>query len=281
MKDISHAHRGGGESEKTRQGREGAATPALYALLAFAWCLIFALGAAALCYLMRAQLNAWHPSLTGAAFLLLAVPVAACACFLILEVLSFSANRDLLGFIPFAPRRVLIMALFPLCRMLGGLIGQSRDVVSASCIAFNNRIARWAKKRAAGGKLLVLLPRCVQRSECRQDLIASVINCQRCGRCAIAHLVGLMEKHSFAMAVVTGGELARKIVLDLAPSSVIAIACESELIKGLQEISRIPVIAIPNRRPEGPCRDTVIDLEKFERALHSMATPCHADQGLS
>jgi len=267
--------------EKIRRGPEGAATPALYAGLTFAWCLILAVGAAALYYLIRLQLSAWHPSLTRVAFLALVIPVASCALFFILEALSLSANRDLLAFIPFAPRRALIMALFPLCRMLGGFIGQSREAVSASCIAFNNRIARWAHARVEGGKLLVLLPRCLQRSECGQELMENVANCQQCGRCAIARLVGLMEKRAFTMAVVTGGELARKIVGELAPSRIIAIACEGELVKGLQEISRIPIIAIPNRRPEGPCRNTVIDLEEFERALYSMAAPCHINQELS
>jgi hypothetical protein len=70
------------------------------------------------------------------------------------------------------------------------------------------------------------------------------------------------------MSVVAGGEKAKEIVVNLSPSGVIAVACESELVKGLQAISRIPVIAVPNRRPKGPCRDTVIDLEEFERILH-------------
>jgi len=256
----------------------GAATPALYVVLAFVWCLIFAIGAAVLYYLICPRLSAWHPVLARAAFLVLAIPVAACTFFFVLQALSFSVGRDLLAFIPFAQRRALVMALFPLCRVLGGLLGQSREEVSASCIAFNNRIARWAKGLREGGELLVLLPRCLQHSECKQQLVERITNCQQCGTCAIAHLVGLMKSYTFAMAVVTGGELARKIVGDIAPSRIIAVACESELVKGLQEISRIPITAIPNRRPGGPCRDTVIDLEEFEQVLHSFASPRRRDQ---
>jgi hypothetical protein len=273
MKKMCRSDRNDAGSGKSRGRPDGAASPGLYIGLAFAWCVMLAAGAAALCNLIRPRLGAWHPSLARVAFLMLVVPVASCALFFVLETLSLVINRDLLTFVPFAPRRALIMAMFPLCRMLGGILGRSRESVSASCIALNNRIAQRSKERPEGGKLLVLLPRCLQNSECRQMLIESIGNCRRCGRCAVARLLVLKEKHAFDMAMVTGGELAKKIVGEVSPSRIIAVACENELVKGLQEISHIPIMAIRNRRPAGPCKDTVIDIEEFEQALHFMAAP--------
>ncbi|MEJ2745905.1 MAG: DUF116 domain-containing protein [bacterium] len=247
----------------------GSATPILYVSLAFATCLIFTLVAWLLAYLLSPALAAWHPLAARIVFPALVAPFVAGALFFFSEAISFSMGRDYLAFIPFAMRRALVMPLFPFCRLLGGLLGRSAEAVSASCIAFNNRIARGARQGRKKGGLLVLLPRCIQHSECTQQIIDDVASCKRCGKCAIARLMDLMESHAFTMVVVAGGERAKEIVADLSPSGVIAVACESELVKGLQAISRIPVIAVPNRRPKGPCRDTVIDLEEFERILIS------------
>jgi len=249
---------------------DGSASPVLYAALACAWCLIFTLMAWVLSRLLSPALSAWHPLLDRIVFLILVVPFAACAFLFLFEAISFSMGRDYFAFIPFVLRRTPVMALFPFCRLLGGLFGRSTEVVAASCLALNNRIALGARRRGKQGALLVLLPRCIQHSECTQRLVESVTNCLRCGKCPVARLVDLMESHAFTMVLVTGGEKAKETVINLSPSGVIAVACESELVKGLQAISRIPVVAVPNRRPNGPCRDTIIDLEEFERILRAM-----------
>jgi hypothetical protein len=49
-----------------------------------------------------------------------------------------------------------------------------------------------------------------------------------------------------------------------------AVACERELLEGLREIGGVPVICITNRRPEGPCKNTEVDLEEFEAAVRRL-----------
>ena len=47
-------------------------------------------------------------------------------------------------------------------------------------------------------------------------------------------------------------------------------ACERDLLSGIQDIcNQIPIIGIPNIRPEGPCKNTTIDLNEFEKAVHT------------
>ena len=46
-----------------------------------------------------------------------------------------------------------------------------------------------------------------------------------------------------------------------------AIACERDLTSGIQEVAEIPVIGIINERPEGPCCNTRVDLNKVEEAI--------------
>jgi hypothetical protein len=46
------------------------------------------------------------------------------------------------------------------------------------------------------------------------------------------------------------------------------VACERDLVSGIHDVApRIPIIGIPNTRPLGPCKDTMIDVEKFRSAI--------------
>ena len=49
---------------------------------------------------------------------------------------------------------------------------------------------------------------------------------------------------------------------------IIAIACERDLLSGFKDVNtHIPVIGFPNRRPEGPCKNTCVDLDRIEDAV--------------
>ncbi len=66
----------------------------------------------------------------------------------------------------------------------------------------------------------------------------------------------------------TGGTSARKIIKDKRPGAVLAIACERDLTSGIQDMAGIlPVLGVVNQRPEGPCHNTRVDLQKVEDAL--------------
>jgi hypothetical protein len=67
--------------------------------------------------------------------------------------------------------------------------------------------------------------------------------------------------------VATGGTLARKIVVDKRPDIIIGVACERDLTSGIQDSYPLPVFGILNRRPNGPCYDTDVDLELIERGM--------------
>jgi hypothetical protein len=48
----------------------------------------------------------------------------------------------------------------------------------------------------------------------------------------------------------------------------LALACERDLMSGIKDIAeKIPVLAIPNKRPEGPCKNTHVSLRELEEAL--------------
>jgi hypothetical protein len=51
------------------------------------------------------------------------------------------------------------------------------------------------------------------------------------------------------------------------------VACERDLSSGIQDSYPLPVFGIINRRPNGPCYDTQVDLEKVEQALTIFLLP--------
>ena len=69
------------------------------------------------------------------------------------------------------------------------------------------------------------------------------------------------------LAVVTGGTLARKKVIENKPKAIIAIACERDLTEGILDTNPLPVMGVLNIRPEGPCKNTKVDLVKVIEAI--------------
>jgi hypothetical protein len=49
--------------------------------------------------------------------------------------------------------------------------------------------------------------------------------------------------------------------------AVVAVACEKELREGMRATFPKPVLGIINLRPNGPCRDTDVDVAQVEDAM--------------
>ena len=70
----------------------------------------------------------------------------------------------------------------------------------------------------------------------------------------------------------TGGTIARRIVVQLRPKLIIAVACERDLASGIQDTYPLPVYGILNIRPFGPCLDTDVALERVEWAIRQFSS---------
>ena len=57
------------------------------------------------------------------------------------------------------------------------------------------------------------------------------------------------------------------MVADYKPKAIVAIACERDLTEGILDTSPISVLGILNIRPEGPCKNTRVDLNKVLNAI--------------
>jgi len=134
-------------------------------------------------------------------------------------------------------------------------------------VKFMNALTHLRRTRCRPEQLLILLPSCLQYSECKQNVRNDVHECLRCGRCKIKDILELADRYGVRCAVATGGRLALKLARDKGVKVVLAIACEKELQEGMSAIFPKPSLGVINLRPHGPCTDTDVDLSDVEEAL--------------
>lgn len=132
---------------------------------------------------------------------------------------------------------------------IAGWLGLSRDGVGHSFVLVSNSLARAMRTETRETKLLLLLPRCLSKEE-------------------LKGINDLKEKYPLEVHTVSGGELARKKVKEIKPTAVIGVACERDLVSGIRDVGgKISVIGIPNLRPEGPCKNTQINMNDLIEAI--------------
>lgn len=156
------------------------------------------------------------------------------------------------NFVPhFKGKHLALSPLLPMIVKIGTMMGLSKDRLSNSLLQVGNRITAANTKQIQSNELLILLPRCL--TKVMRDAVNEIA--VRYG--IIAHVCG-------------GGQQARQLLAEKRPKGVIAVACERDLMAGVQDVgAAIPVIAIANKRPEGPCRNTHIDLLDLENAFRT------------
>lgn len=165
------------------------------------------------------------------------------------------------------PMRVGVNMFFPVIIGLGKLFKIDVDRIKRSFIEVNNQMVRASVFRLAPEQLLVLVPHCLQNTQCPHKITVKIDNCRRCGKCCIANLLALRDRCGVRMGVATGGTLARKLIKDYRPRAVVAVACERDLTSGIQDSNPLPVLGVTNERPFGPCQNTFIDAGRVEAAL--------------
>lgn len=164
-------------------------------------------------------------------------------------------------------RGMSVRFFLPVLELVGRLGGISPEDVRHSFIKVNNEIILTEPDRYPPGKILILLPHCLQRSACDLRLSHDVNYCRRCGLCPIGGLLNLRDRYGVHLAVATGGTIARRLVVEKRPRFILAVACERDLSSGIQDTYPLPVFGLLNERPNGPCFDTQVSLPMVERAL--------------
>ena len=164
----------------------------------------------------------------------------------------------------------LIKWLFPLAVKIGNLFGIKRRQIEGSFIAVSNLIFFKSGIKVPASKLLVISPHCLQLSSCPHKITRDPNNCKRCGRCNVGDFMKLSDELGFTFFVATGGTLARQIVKKIRPQAVLAVACERDLMSGIQDVYPLPAVGVLNIRPNGPCNNTRVDMDEVRRVLKTI-----------
>jgi uncharacterized protein len=147
----------------------------------------------------------------------------------------------------------LVVSLLPLTIWLGKKLGISKDRIGNSFIKTHNFVTMSFVGKLNAGRILILLPRCLKRE-------------------ARARLMNRVNGSDYKVFTAAGGEEARAAIRQYRPTTILAIACERDLMGGIKDVAdKIPVIAIPNKRPEGPCKNTDFPQNELDEALRALA----------
>jgi hypothetical protein len=93
--------------------------------------------------------------------------------------------------------------LYPM--LIGSSFKTKKEDYQKFIINLNNKLVK--KERPKAQKILLLLPHCIQTTECKIRLTYNIYNCERCGKCEIRDLIQIADENHLKLSVVTGGLL--------------------------------------------------------------------------
>jgi hypothetical protein len=129
------------------------------------------------------------------------------------------------------------------------------------------------------GQRILLLPHCLRQSNtCKASYNDEGLQCQRCDpNCAVNLLTASAIENGYkGVCVAPGGRLALKYVEKSRPRAVVAVACEKELLEGVEGVKALakvgltPLTVIIPLVKDG-CVNTEVNVEK---ALEIITTGC-------
>ena len=210
-----------------------------------------------------------HPYAPAAVCITMGALIAALSLGVGLLIVTIVRGKELFGAAKL--RGIVVEVLFPIMIVVGKLLGISKEKVQQSFVEVNNLLVRAKLSGTRTDRVLLLMPHCLQFSDCDIKITSDVYKCKACGKCKIKDLVEIALKYNVHLSVATGGTLARRRVAESKPQAIIAVACERDLTSGIQDAYPLPVIGIINDRPFGPCFNTSVDITKVAEALEFLA----------
>jgi hypothetical protein len=107
-------------------------------------------------------------------------------------------------------RFLLLKIFYPLLVVFSTLKKGYKERIQKWTISANNKLVRLSGIKTKS--ILLLLPHCLQISDCNVRITHNIYNCKRCGRCEIKDLISIAESHNLNLFIATGGTLARKML---------------------------------------------------------------------
>ncbi len=168
------------------------------------------------------------------------------------------------------PVKACLRIIMPFVMYVQDVFGKGSDQMKKFYIDANNIYMLASDRKFKADRILLLLPHCLQNTECGIRITRDINKCRECGRCPIAQIVKLVRRTGVKAVVVTGGTAARNEIGRLRPEVVIGVACERDLASGIADTGGLPVAGIVNIRPHGPCNNTLVDIGLLESRIYQL-----------
>jgi len=229
------------------KGGSSDAPKSLFILFSFLVLLLILLGVWLFWFLALPRFESFGQTFVGMAKAAFFSFVFALAVWYLLQVFSVVLKVKLVP--SFFVKHLSLRIFLSSAVRLAGLFGVTRDRMGNSFVKFHNDLMYASKTGMDAKRILLLLPRCLS-AEMRNKIKE------------------LSEKYNFIAYTAFGGDEARKAVKENKPDVVIGVACERDLVSGIQDTApKMPVFGIPNKRPDGPCKNTSIDVKELEKII--------------
>ena len=163
--------------------------------------------------------------------------------------------------------KLSIQVTFPLSIVLGKVLHISKSKIRESFVWVSNSFINALNNLYSPEEILILLPHCLQNTECNIRINVNIQNCRRCGKCDIADLLKIVDDYGVKIAIATGGTLARRIIMEMRPKFIIAVACDRDMVSGIRDVFPIQVYGVLNQRPQGPCINTRVPVQAIRDIL--------------
>ncbi|MBS3766508.1 MAG: DUF116 domain-containing protein [Candidatus Cloacimonetes bacterium] len=163
--------------------------------------------------------------------------------------------------------KLFIKIVYPIVIFLGSILGMSKAELGESFIKVNDSLVRALKPKYKAEDVIILLPHCLQDTDCPIRITVDVKNCKNCGKCTIGKILEIANQYNISVFVATGGTLARRIIAEQKPKLIVAVACYRDLVSGIQDAFPIKTFGIINERPFGPCVNTTVSIKEIKSTL--------------
>lgn len=169
------------------------------------------------------------------------------AVYFILILLTLKFKKPYAFFLK--DKQLVDLLIIRLTLLVGIKLNFSKDQIINSMLKVSNSLTKVFHKEIKKEEMLILVPRCLSKGTRKE-------------------LDQLTKEYDLKIHIASGGTQAREILKKTKPKGIVATACERDLYAGAKDVpSQIQVLAIPNKRPNGPCKNTLVDINEFRSAI--------------
>lgn len=121
-------------------------------------------------------------------------------------------------------------------------------------------------------KVLLIMPRCVQKVGCRSQVQESLDECLVCGRCPLGDVAAVCDQHGLPALVAFRSHIAFDLARTQDPSLIVATACHDRLIKALRNVPEVPSLLAPLAGMDRMCINATVDVAWLDEQLAAISS---------